>query len=180
MTDNIDSNVTVTMSIGLDTVVRTEAMYDSDGDWSGERPYTLADVIADRMARTLIEDARRQVDYTSINSRINDAINEVVKAKLADFTEREIVPTDAYGRPKGEARTIAEEIVTAAAGWCNKASGEYRGGTNLEKLIRDEIDRKFTKELKGAIDEAKASVTEKVRGHAAQLLAETLTAAGGL
>ncbi|MFC7450518.1 hypothetical protein [Rhodococcus daqingensis] len=181
MTENaIDSQITVTLTIGLDTIVSTEHEYDRDGGYQGQREVTLLEAVAERIARQLTKDAREQIDYAGVRRRVDDAITEMVSVKLADFTEREIVPTDSYGNPKGPARTIAEEIVTAAAGWCNQPSGEYgRGGTRLQKIIREEIDRQFTKELKGAIDEAKATVTAKVRDHAAQLLADTLTAAGG-
>lgn len=180
MSETIDQAVSVTLTIGIDTIVASAPDYDDDGDYCGGRNVTLGELVAVRLAAMLVKDAKAKVDYADIRQNVDASIRAAVDAKLADFTEREIIPTDAFGHRRGEPRTIAEEIVAAAEKWCDSPSGDYNSrSTKLQKLIRDEIDRKFTSELNAAIKEAKAEVTARVREHAAQLLAETLTAAGG-
>lgn len=180
MSETIDQAVSVTLTIGLDTIVASAPDYDNDGDYCGGRNITLGELVAERLASMLVKDAKAKVEYADIRRKVDSAIVEVVDQKLSDFTEREIIPTDSFGHRRGEPRTIAAEIVGAAQKWCESPAGDYGSRmTKLQKIVRDEIDRKFTSELNAAISAAKAEVTARVREHAAQLLAETLTAAGG-
>lgn len=180
MSQNLDETMTVSLAISLDTIVRETREYDEDGDYVGGGGVTLAQAVAEHLADRLTKDARQNVDFNSIRREINTAVGELVSEKLADFTEREIIPTDTYGMQRGEPRTITQEIIDVASKWCNATSRDSfgtRGETNLQKLIKDEVSRAFTAELKKIIDAAKAEVTAKVREHAAAVLAESFTAA---
>ena len=171
----LGEQITVTLDIGLDTVVANSVTYDNDGEYQGSDGVTLAHLVAERIADRLLDDARQAVQYAHVLDRINHEIDKAIADKLADILDREIVPTDAYGNKRGEPRTLTQEIIDKAQGWLtarSRSSGGYRDeGTNAERLITAAVDKAFTREVGAAIDKAKAEALAKTKDAAAEIFA---------
>lgn len=175
MNQDITEQIEVSLSIGMDTVVGSEVEYDADGVASYSGGVRLADLVADRIAERLIEQARRDVDMATIRRRIDLAVDEAVTEKLTSIMDREIVPTNEYGRPVGEPRTLSEEVVKKAEAWFTsypRDSYSRDKGTNAQRLINEAVGKALEREVKAQIEAAKAEAFAKIKGAAATIFAE--------
>jgi hypothetical protein len=161
--------VNVTLELDLDTIV---------GDEGG----TLLGLIVNATAARLVSDLKREPAYPSLKDRVSAIRDEEIRMQLAPVVEESVTasvqPTDSFGAPKGEARTLREIILDAAKKELTAPrERDYGRGreTLVQYVIRTEVDRHITNELQAAIKEAKAEVVKAVREKGSEVLTETIT-----
>lgn len=170
MTATNNSPVTdgsVTLKITLGTVLSTATQVDDEGNLIGYRDVTVADQVAEILATRLVADARRDFGrlLRGATSAAEAAAEKLVEEKFRTVLEREIIPTDSYGTPKGPGKTIAEVLDDKVQAWLNAAHGDSYASnrkTNLQKLIDDSIGRQFTGEIQKTVEAAKAEALRAV------------------
>lgn len=178
MTTPHHPEIKLEMDISLDTLIGAEVTQGEDGpEYNGG--FRLGDLVADLLAVRLAEQAGRQardaMGYGEIRARIESAIDRLVEAKLDDLIEREVMPTDGFGKPTGEPTTLAEQIMKQAAAWFSKPASDRVPGTrqtNLEALVAKVVDRRVTDELKKVVQQAVADAKEQVQAVIARMFAD--------
>lgn len=167
-------NVTVD-NVDLTTPVGTRPEYDSDGDYSGEVPKTLADLVAEKLAARLTKDdqyprLRELVDRIR-TEEIQAAIKPAIEAAIA----KPIRKTNSWGESTGQETTLTELVVSEVRNVLEKRDSYDRAApTFVQKIIRDEVTRALSQELKEAIAAEKTKVVAAVRAQAAELIAESV------
>lgn len=152
----------------------------------GTRSTSLREMVANAAVERLVTDARREAWGKTIRDRVrairDDEIREAVRPSIEEALTKAIQPTDVYGTPKGEPVTLREHIVQTASDWLTKKSSERYGEKAMspaERLIKEEVTRVFDREVKAALDDAKAQVMAAVQQEGARVLAETIARMAG-
>ena len=164
----------VTVTFELKDIYRSAY---GDGDYT-RLPAMLLDSLAAAMVRRIAED---RSGYTSLLTAINkvrdEVIREMVTPIVAEAFASPILRTNSYGEPiRGETTTLREIIIAESIKVITGPADSYgsRGETRLQAVIRKEIESTWEREIKGAIDAAKAEVRKAVQDKAAGILAQTI------
>jgi predicted RNA binding protein with dsRBD fold (UPF0201 family) len=150
----------------------------------GEDGKTFADYIAGLAATNLLREepesksAFRQRVSAITDEEIRDAIRPAIVEALTGAVQK----TDAWGEPKGEPKTLREQIVEGATAALNvKREHAYnRRETLVEYIVREEIERAIRKELSAEMDKAKKQVTDAIKEQGAEVLAEAVKRVAGV
>lgn len=155
---------------------------------NGIRGASLQDLIVEAAAQQVLAGAREDVGgyRKGLRERIAAIQDEHIRAAVLPDIEaaltRAVQPTDHYGQPKGEPVTLHEVITEKAMSWLTTPASERYGEsrmTPVERLIKEEVERAFAREVKAALDEAKQQVKDAVQQQGARVLAETITRMAG-
>ena len=160
-------NITVKVDdVTLDTVVADVFGYDAE---DGE-PYklgnkTLADLVATQVVERLVKHER----WNDLTRTVFEVRREVMRELVTPSVEKAIAEplrkTNIYGEATGEATTLREVIVDEARKVINaKDPNDYRNekGTLLVRLVREEVANALRKEIKDAVQQAKAFVADEI------------------
>lgn len=164
-------NITVNVSdVDLSSVVGEWVQYAGDGDYATE-PKTLSDVVAVTIVNKLTEtdgwnDVKKMVQRVR-----EEEIRARVKAEIKAAFAGEIPLTNTYGEATGRTTTLRELIVQEAGKSLQARDSYDRDGGVTKKIIRDEVERRFAKELSDTVAAEKAKVVAAVRAKAADLIA---------
>lgn len=172
-----DLDSTVHFDLDLNTVIGHESDRNDDGDYVGHVPVTLGDRVAEIIASRLIQQAGRDW-HPSVTADAKATADRLVEEKFREVLEREFVPTDNYGAPKGSPTTIGELIVSRVEAWVSEPlprdGYSSTRGTKLQALIDDVVNRKFEAEVKKAVATAQAQATAAVSAKAGEVFAEII------
>lgn len=174
----------VTIVLDLDRYLARHVGIDRDGEEMTE-PQTIEDVVVEMAARQFVSGLDREIksEFTRRVREIrDDEIRSQIAPLVAEAVTRSVQETDLYGNPKGEPKTLTEVIVAQSATALQKKGDAYsrNSGRNLvEQFIHDEVTTAFTKELKAAVDQAKAEVLVAVKERGAEVLASTIASFAG-
>ena len=164
----------VTVSFALQDIYRSTY---------GEGGYeSLSDVLLHELSIAMVKELAKDRDgYRTLLDRINQTrdaiIREMVTPVVADALTAPIQRTNSYGEPvKGEPSTLREIIIAEAMKVITGPADNYgnRNETRLQVAIRKEVESTWEREIKGAIDAAKAEVRKAVQEKAAGILAKTI------
>lgn len=141
---------------------------------------TFAEVIAQMAAEKIL--ATERSDAVSHFRRrmvaiTDEEIREQIRPLIREALEAAVQPTDAFGQPKGERKTLHELVVDVARKEITMSRGDgFRGEkrTAVEDFIRVEVKQAFAKELQDTIREAKAQVLAAVSTQAGEVIADTI------
>lgn len=144
---------------------------------------SLADLILDRCAVQILDRFRDEEALSDLRKRIrsitDDAIRIHVEPMIAQALVSSIQPTDAFGTPKGDPKTLPEIIVDRAIEYLREKVSE--GGssysktvTRVELFIRKEIGRQVEKDLKDALEEGRKEVRVALKMKGAEILERTI------
>jgi len=151
----------------------------------GIRGASLQDMVVDAAVQRLVTDGRREEWARTLRERVtairDETIREAVRPAIEEALTRVIQPTDAYGNPKGEPVTLHERITRDAMAWLTKAESRQYGDkavTPVERLIKEEVNAAFKRELGPVMEEAKREVIAAIKEQGAAVLAETIARMG--
>lgn len=153
--------------------------------WLGdEKESSIAGFIADTAARRLLDRADAHEVVGEFKDRVRGVLDEEIREKvrplLDDVLSRVLQPTNAYGDPTGEPRTLSQIVVDtatrelASGGTTGGSLGRGASATILQRVIEEEVGRTLRKELQKAVLEAREKVLAAVREEGAAVLAETI------
>lgn len=181
-----------TIRFELDPYGPLPAEYSQVGEdeWRTE-PMTLLEAIIATAGERLVQHAKKdgmKDSYTTLADRIRLIRDEEIRASVRPFiieaVTKVIQPTNALGEPNGESTTLGELIVAEATKQLAKRQSASSGSsflrgdpTLLESIIAEQVGAALTKELRGALDEAKAEVLAAVREKGNEVLTEALARA---
>lgn len=171
-TEQVDATIPVTVTIDPATFLRQlqGRYYDEDRPSLAEAlTERIVDAAVDRIVGQVLDKALGEV----VRERVAARVDEVVTARL----EEPIQAVDEWGTRRGEAMTIREQIGKAVEAW-PKQSSSHRSDINLQKWMREAVDRAVREDLSGALKDAREAVAERLRSEAARLLAEQATPGG--
>lgn len=176
-------DITVEFRIGLDTVIGQHYTQTGPDDYSTE-PMTFADAVIERAALMLVK--QLVVDregYSSLRSRAEAVIDTIVREKVEPIVialiDGEAPITNQFGEPTGKTVTMRERIEKAGTALLTKSSDQFssrNGGKSLIDKIADEAaERALTKELSGAVAEAKAALLGTLTHNAAAVMTKAIS-----
>lgn len=174
----------VTVELDFDKL----APYLTDAEGEDIASGSVEGLIVDLAARELMSQAvgKDRDSWRDVLRRVNgirdDIIAELVRPQVEEALEASITRTNSYGEPTGKTTTLREVIVDQAKQWLTKPGnsfGRRDNDTNVQYLIKQEVDRALTTELKAAVQDARSEVTEAVKAKAAEVLTETITKMAG-
>lgn len=161
--------------VDLSTVIGEHRVYDADRDEYPAGPMTVADAIVIELVDRLV----RTDSYTSLRARVSATRDEVIRELITPIIEEAIAtpiqPTNGYGEPKGEPQTLTSLIMAEVRDYLKRETGDYqRRTTVVAKFVKDATEKVVNTELAAVIVEEKTKAVEVVRGHVAEILAETM------
>jgi hypothetical protein len=179
-----------TIRFELDPYGPLPANYSQVGEdeWRTE-PMTLIEAVIATASERLVDHAKREGTkdhFKTLVERVravrDEEIREAVRPLISEALEAPIVPSNTLGERRGEETTMHELIVTEATKQLAKPAGRRRDFINppltiLESVIAEQVNAALSKELRGALDEAKAEVIAAVREKGNEVLTEALARA---
>lgn len=158
------------------TVRFTTPYQDDEGDWHGSG--LLADIV-NESARQLLTELRSSLSYDRdrVQRALQAKIDEHVTGLLDEALHEALQPTDHFGKPKGEPKTMEEIIVAQVDDFLRRAtrSDNYdRSPALVDKHLQDAVSKVVKKELSEALNEAVANVRAAVEAEGARMLGATL------
>lgn len=169
-------NVTVE-GVDLTSVIGEHAEYDSDGEYIGGNGVTIADKVAQHLARDLMKDD----SYRTLKQRVMDLRDEEIRAQLKPIVEAAITGsiqrTNSYGHPVGEPTTLHDIILAEVNTYLTaNVGGSYNKPTTtrIKSFVAEAVETVIRKEMATVIAEEKAAVVAVVRSKTAELLAEAV------
>lgn len=176
---------TVTVELDWDDLMRTAVVRGMD--YEGEPVYGPAPspeaLILDRAADKLVESMARE-DRHDLSRTVRDTrqavIREIVTKQVMDTLDAPVQKTNSYGEPVGEATTLRALVIAEVTNvMTRKEGGDYRreGMTLLQRVIKDETEAAFRKELADELAKVKAQLSGIITERAAKVLGDALVEA---
>lgn len=175
--------VEITLTLDLDAHLSQHIGYDEDGEpiqQATELEDVLIGLAANKMVERLV--SQRGNWDGAVRDRVNRVRDEVIVERVTPLIDEALAaavqPTNRFGEPAAEPTTLRSVIVREATAWLTKPSGDGFARdrkSNIARIIGEEVDRAFNRELKAAIDAAKAEVSAAVQAKGAEVLAQTIT-----
>lgn len=175
--------IEITLSIDLDKHLAKHIGYDEDGD-PIQSAATVEDVVLDMVAEKIVGSVMREgYDWRRVlQERVNRVRDEAILARVLPDIEAALATpvrrTNSYGEPTGEPTSMRDVIVSTVEKWLTSPSGDSYDRNRLtkpQKFIAEHVDRVLQKEMKVAVDAAKAEVLAAVQAKGAELIAKTIT-----
>ena len=168
-TEQIEGAAKVTIEIDLAKFV-ANTWQDNNGEYQDDRNAPrdqiierAAAMIRDDIGKSLAKDVRAAVE-PFINAQVGDIIK--------DALDGEFVTTNDYGT-RGKPTTLRDQIGTEATAWLTKKADRYGNGpSNLESIVRAQVNTQLTKEFTAIIADERATILAQLRAAAAELLAK--------
>lgn len=172
-------NVTVSdlEAIDLNTVIGEDvSYYNPETEETEYRPRTLGDVLIERMVSNAVKDT--DIYRGILRKRVHELRDEMIRAQIEPMIAAAMTGpihlTNSYGEPTGKATTMRELIQEQVTRFITPGTGSFREPSAFQKLLAQEVNRQFTKELTDAIGAEKDKARKLVRDHAAKVVADTV------
>lgn len=170
---SLQINVTVDGVDGIDlaTVVGTRSRYDHDIEETVSEDLTLGDEVAKRITKLLTKDDA----WDGLRKRFLAIRDEEIRAAIKPIVEEAVIGaielTNGYGERSGQTTTIRELVMAEAKKQFTERSDYGRGSTLAQRIVTEQTNQAFARELLAEITEEKAKVVAAVRAKAADLIA---------
>ena len=172
-----ETKATVAMPITVTFDVNTMAVERHDG-----YDFGLVGVIAPMVAERIVKTISAGNEWSGLAQRIrdirDDEIREQLRPAIVETLAASIQMTNAYGEPVGKTATLREVVAETGRKMLAEPQRDRNGyGTSetlVRRLIREEVEAAFGRELKAALDEAKTEIRAAVQAKGAAVLAETI------
>lgn len=179
----------INVEVNLDELV-IGTRYSDDPDDPGHA-LTFVEAVAEDVARLVLQSIKNDTTrdtYRSLRERAATIRDEEIRAAIKPAIEQAVTatmqPTDIYGNPKGEPKTTHELIVEHATKVLTAKNTDHyardKGQNIVEKFIAAEVHAALDKELKAALEQAKADVLQAVKDQGAKVLSETIARMAGV
>jgi phage baseplate assembly protein W len=154
--------------------------YDPENDETRYEPGSLGSLLVDAASDKIV-----RVMHKDVRTAITDAVNAQVREEVAGIVRDTLVNgvvqrTNEFGGKVAEPIPLIDLIRESAADVLNKPIGDSYSRnrqTVLKKILADEVSSAFRKEVKDAVDQARAATLAAVKENAAQVLTETIARA---
>jgi hypothetical protein len=150
--------------------------YDEEGNRR-----SLTDHIIDAAAARLLNQllARGDDAIAELRRRAESIRDDVLWGTVAPIVERAVVefevqPTNEYGEARGQKLSLVEFIAREVKLNLTARSYASQKPPLLESIVKEQVGQRLERELKDAIDQAKAEVIAAVREKGAAVLAKTI------
>ncbi len=180
----------ITITLDLDNLIIGQR-YGGGDDGDGGGPITFMEGVTEEVARLVfstiksgaMSDTYQQMTRRAAEIR-DEEIREAIRPAVIEAIESSMQPTDSYGNPKCEAKTLHELIVEQAKKAITaKDSDSYsrtKGLNIVEQFIASEVKSALDKELKDTMEQAKADVLRAVQDQGAKVLSDTIAKLAGV
>ena len=179
------------LTVTWDTVIgsRPTGYSESDTGYVEYEPVNLGDAVTQALASQLMaqvqgdaakirRDALEELRQEIRNVRVEvtrEEIREIVREALAG----DITPTDPFGYKTGEPTTLRALLRKDVEAYLkeptpNRGSYERQGG--FRELLKEEVDKALSKELRDTIREARKDVAARVKDKAAEIIGAVVQA----
>lgn len=171
------------LTVTWDTVIGARHTgYDPDSGPEVE-PVRLGEMVVDSIANTLLDEIRRDI-RAEVLKVLTPAIQNEVRGIVREQLDGTVRKTNRWGDPEGDPQSLRDLFAAEVKAYLSESPRENRSGYSdhgarpggFRELIKREIDDAMTKELRGAIREARTAVSVKVRDRAAEILADVVKA----
>lgn len=143
--------------------------------------------IAEQLAARVMREHASDIQLIAreiVTERVNLRLEEAIRPIIDDALGQPMVPTDAFGKPKGEP-TTAKDIIAAGAAEYLQMTVNHEGkpakadswgsssqSTRLSWLMRGLIDKKFAEEIEKSVGQMKREIQKQMQDAAAAWLAD--------
>lgn len=162
------------IELDLNDWARGQVVYDYDGEPSVDRAESFERFVTDRVVDTLAREIKREISK-QVTEVVVSTAKELAEQQVHAVMAGPIQLTDSYGTKRGEAKTLLELVTEEASKIFSKQVDSYSRKTVLQKIIADEVNTVFTREVSAAMNEAKTKAIEAVRAKAADMLAQEMS-----
>lgn len=180
----------IKVEVNLDELI-VGTRYTGDPDDPDGGPVTLIDAVVEEVGRLVLQSIKNDTTrdtYRSLRDRAATIRDEEIRAAIKPAIEQAVTatmqPTDGYGNPKGEPKTTHELIVEHATKVLTAKNNDHysrdKGQNIVEQFIAKEVQAVLNKELKAALEQAKADVMRAVKDQGAKVLSETIARMAGV
>lgn len=138
--------------------------YNEEGEYN-DNDYRIDSPLANNIKKAVV-------------AEIRDEVGRRVPEFFDKLLERQVQLTDEYGYHTGREKHVEELIVDEVNRKLN-GSNNGRGNSLVASLIKKEVEDQLTKDIKDAIDVAKAPIIEAVRVKAADIFTQAVVASLG-
>jgi hypothetical protein len=179
---------TINGELTLDSVIGEVTLSPGNGYDSPPEvePYTLGDMLLDRMVEKLIADLRGKEGgrfdkvAKKVEKEIERQVNEKVTEWVAVAIDQPLQKTDEWGAPTGKPMTLVELVRNQVGNHLRSDQrGTYGRDSVVGKAINETTQNVLAKDLKDEIDSVKADLRGRVHASASQVLADSITKALG-
>lgn len=163
-------NITVNVNeVTLATVVEEVVGYDPDRDTEVTSAGTMAQLVAAQLVDRIVKDRR----YPRLVDQVIDIRRETIKAAVTPMIEEAVLKqyqrTDTWGEKTGESTTLRDTIVAEARKMMQQPTGyDSRDGSVVQKIVREEVRKAFTKEITDAVAAARKQVAAEIGAQVAK------------
>lgn len=178
----------ITITLDIDSLVIGQRY--AGGEDSGA-PITFMEGVTEEVARLVFSTIKsgamsdRYQEMTRRAAEIRDEeIRQAVRPAVIEAIEASMQPTDSYGNPKCEAKTLHELIVEQARKAITAKDSDHYSRTKglniVEQFVAAEVKSALDKELKATLEQAKVDVLRAVQEQGAKVLSETIAKMAGI
>jgi hypothetical protein len=146
-------------NVSLETVVREYR--DDEG-----HQYTIGDMVADRLARHVIDDRDAWPPFRDAVLQIrDDEIRAAITPKIAEALNGTRKQTNSFGEETGPATTLAEIIAAEARKQLAGKTGDHYSSDRrsvVEKLVADAVSKAFGSVIADEVKKARELVGDQI------------------
>lgn len=174
-----DRSLTVDINLNIDFKdidlnAEIGKVVDPEGDYIGDQ--TLAGAVIEK----LVLQAAREPYHRELAKRVEAIRDEEIRKVVAPAIQEALTTpfrlTNTYGETKGEPVTMREYIVAVAQKWMNERADSYRSekGTNIQALVRAQVEAAFKAEIAEAVKSAREAVAAQIGGSISSVVTEAV------
>jgi hypothetical protein len=166
------------MKLELDLNQLLGMEYDQDGEAIGQRD--LRGEVVQMAANVLIKEMRAEATK-EIREKIGEVVLDEIRGIVREVMAKPIQKRTSWGETQGEPMSILEMVRTELEKFLDgtTANRDRYGNekpANLRQLVEQATREVISKDMREAVNEAKAGVTKEVTQRALKAAVETLTA----
>lgn len=132
------------------------------------QPYGEDITLGSLVAQEVASEFKQTEGWDGIRKRFQNLRDEEIRAQvapiIAEAIHTPVVRTNVYGEPTGESTTLRELVVKEAREALTRREDRYGrdNTTNLQKVIRAEVQAAFVKEVAAVVKEVRAQVVAEI------------------
>lgn len=132
-----------------------------------DTPDAITNAVAEKITAEIVKDVR---------AAVQDQIRQQAQKIVADTIEAGITPTNHYGEPIGEAKTLRELIADEAAAWMKRSPREFgsRDDKSFYAFLSYAVDQSLRQDLRKTVEAARKEVTARIAAGAGEVFAEAM------
>lgn len=170
----------IEFDLDLDRYMRVGRGMDADGE-PLEGPTSLEEVVVERAAQIIAAQAARDARRSLENQAevlLQQVVEDAVEPEVRRLLDEGVRPSNRFGEPTGEPRTLREEIARLAEEALRVRPNNDRrfpsDRTTMERVIVEEVDKALAGDLRDAAREARGQIRAALEEKGAEVMRETI------